>query len=163
MVREVLLKFMSPSIRLTWVTVWVSTNLTESGSQGGSQSGRFTLIGLRPRGSETKTQVAEKWPSQNQWQNWTICQREGGREEVTVGLIRLRPGSEPKVTSRVPSKWPHRDPQCNPIVSSMWSQNIYKMTSEYSKEDPREPSKWSRYNPTIIILCGARDISKITQ
>ena len=28
----------------------VSTNLTESGSQ----SGTFTLIGLRPRGSETK-------------------------------------------------------------------------------------------------------------
>ena len=62
MVREALLKFQSPSIRLWWVstagdmlTVRVSTNLPQSGREGGSQSGTFTLIGFRPRGSETKS------------------------------------------------------------------------------------------------------------
>ena len=43
MARKALSKFQSPSTRLTWASVWVSTNLLESGSQGGT----CKLIGLR--------------------------------------------------------------------------------------------------------------------
>ena len=68
MVREALLKFQSPSIRLGGAAVAIdkskksisqsfnkSASLSHSVRESGSQSGTFTIIGLRPRGSETKS------------------------------------------------------------------------------------------------------------
>ena len=67
MVREAILKFQSPSIRLWSIRAAgdksekyssQSFNKSSRGREGvkelGCQSGTFTIIGLRPRGSETK-------------------------------------------------------------------------------------------------------------
>ena len=53
MFREVLLKFQSPSIRLTWVTVWVSLNLPKRVSQ----SGRESVSHIHSYWSQTQTKM----------------------------------------------------------------------------------------------------------